>query len=139
MADEPMRAIPTSDPFAPERREIAGPLCEILDMAGDRVDPKPARSGLPTPVKRGHSPALSAPVIERFEVLFVSIAAAGQEQEASASRAWRFRPIDAADRVPVLRKPAAFAGIGRNGSAIEGRGFRRIRMTNASLLPVVTI
>jgi hypothetical protein len=36
-------------------------------------------------------------------------------------------------------EPATLAGTGRNGAAIEGRGFHRIRMTNSSLPSVVTI
>jgi hypothetical protein len=77
-------------------------------------------------------------VLERFEVLLVGVAAAGQEQQAAARILTGLRPVDPADRVPVGREPAAFAGVGWNGAAVESSGVRLIPLANSSLLPVVT-
>jgi hypothetical protein len=77
-------------------------------------------------------------VLERFKVLLVGVAAPRQEQQPAARILTAFRPVDPADRVAVGRQPAAFAGVGGNGAAVETRDLRRIPLANSSLLPVVT-
>jgi hypothetical protein len=110
-------------------------VAEILDVAGNRVHPEPAGPRLPAPVERRDPPATAPPVLHRLEVFLVSVAPAREEQQAAARLAGRFGPVDAADRVAVRRRPAAFAGFGRNGAAIE---CRRFRLANSALLAVVT-
>lgn len=139
MAGEHPRTGAAGRPFAPERGEIAGPLREVPDVAGDRVGAEAARARLTTPVQRGDLPALPAPVFQRLEIFLVGVATAGKEQQPAAGMVYRLPPVDPADCVAIRGEPAAFAGIGGNGATVESRRFRRFRVANFSLLPVVTL
>jgi hypothetical protein len=135
MAGEHARSVAPAGPFAPEGGEISGPLREVVDMAGDRVGAEATRAGLAAPVERGDSPALPVPVLQRLEVFLVCVSATRKEQQIAARFLDRIRPVDPADRLAVGRGPAAFAGIGGNGTTVKRR---RIVNPNSSLLPVVT-
>jgi hypothetical protein len=74
-------------------------------------------------------------MIERFEILFVEIAAPRQKQDRS-TRPGRGGPVDPAQRVAVRRVPAALARAGRNAAAVESVG--RV-LLNGNLSGVVTI
>ena len=138
MAGEHERTFAPLGPVAPEGGEVGNPVAEIVDVAGDRVRAQPAGAGLPAPVERRDAPALSPPMLQGLEILFVGITAAGKEQQVSSRLAAGFRPVDTADRVPVRGRPAAFTGADRNSAAVECRRAHLIRLANSALLPVVT-
>jgi hypothetical protein len=106
-------------PVRPERGEIVDPDAEILDMAGDMILAKSAGSGLPAPIGGRHPPARAVPLLERFEIFLIKVAAPGKEQDRALRRLPRTRPVDAAQEVPVGRLPAAFAGIAGDGAAVD--------------------
>ena len=110
---------------------------KVVDMAGDRVRAEPPGTRLSAPVERRDAPPLPVPVRQRLEILLVSVAAAGQEQQAAARRG-RCGPVDPANCVAIGSEPLRFAGIGGNCAAVESRRFRLGPMANSSLLPVVT-
>jgi hypothetical protein len=125
-------------PFAPECRKIGYPIGEVVDVTGDGVRAQPTGARLPTPVERGDAPASRVPVRQRLEILLIGVAPAGQEQQAAAGARFGLGPIDPAERMAVRRQPAALAGVGWNGASVESPRFRRFRLANTSLLPVVT-
>lgn len=135
MAGEHSPSVALAGPFTPEDGEIIGPSPKIVDVAGDRVGAEATRAGLAAPVERGDSPALPAPVLQRLEVFLVRVSATAKEQQMAARFLDRIRPVDPADRMAIGRVPAAFAGIGGNGTTVKRR---RIVNPNSSLLPVVT-
>ena len=139
MPSEDQRPGPLARPLAPECGQVGDPQGEVVDMAGDGVGAETARSGLAAPVGGGHPPALRPPVLKRLEILFVGVAPPRQEQQAAPRGPARVRPVEPPDRMSVGRGPQAFASSRRNGATVESRRFRRIRLANSSLLPVVTI
>ena len=119
---------PAPAPLAPECREIGGPGGEIVDVPGDRIDSEPARAGLAAPIGRGDRPALPAPVVERFKVFLVGIAATGQEQQTATRALRRRRP----SRSGGLRSHRARTS-GSRWRPREWRGGRNAALS--SLLP----
>jgi hypothetical protein len=77
-------------------------------------------------------------MLQRFEIFFVGIAAARQEQQAAARGAIGFGPVDAPDGMAVRGKPQAFPRSRGNGATVEWRSASLARLANSSLLPVVT-
>ena len=140
MSGQDMRAGRFGHPFRPESGQVRHPIAEIADMAGDRIVAEAARSTLPAPVGRGDVPAPVCPVVQRFQILLVIVAAAGEEQD-RAARILRL-PVDPADGVAIGCVPAALARCGGNGAPIEGRagsvGGSGFVLANTGLLRVVT-
>src|SRR5690606_21854560 len=129
---------PLRRPRAPQRGEVANPQREVVDVAGHRVVAEPPRTRLPAPVGRRDAPAAAAPVFEGLEVLFVSVAPSGHEQQGAAHEALGLLPVEPADRVTVGRDPALLDRAGRHRAAVEGRGRRLGYLANSGLPPVVT-
>lgn len=80
MADHNVRTRPLARPFAPEGPQIIHPDTEIFDMTGIGIITQPARSTLPTPVKRRDRPAGAMPMGQRLKILLVEIPSSAQEQ-----------------------------------------------------------
>ena len=139
MASQHQRTFAPVAPFLPERREVGDPGGKVVDMAGDFVGAQATGTSLTAPVCRGDPPAPAPPMLERFEILLVEIAPAGQKQQAAAGMPGGLRPVDPPDGVAVGGEPATFAGGRRDGAADDRRLFRLNLLANSSLLPVVTI
>jgi hypothetical protein len=138
MAGQDVRSFAGPAPVAPECGEVGGPGGKVVDVPGNRIEAEPARTGLAAPIGRRDRPALPVPVVERFEVFLVGIAATGQEQQAATRAFGRGVPVYPANCVAIGRVPVALAGGRGNCTAIETRAFLFIALANSILLPVVT-
>ena len=116
---EHMRAGGLRLPAAPQLAQILDPSGEIVDMASDLVGPEPPRPGLPAPVARGYLPAEARPVAQRFQILFVKVAAPGEEQDRAFGGRCRGGPVDPPDRPAIRRLPAAFTHAVCNRAALR--------------------
>ncbi|BBC74167.1 hypothetical protein AEB_P3299 [Altererythrobacter sp. B11] len=139
MAGEHMRTGRFGAPLAPEMREVADPQREIIDMAGGGIQPQPARSRLPAPVRRRDRPALLAPVLTGFEIFLIGIAPPRQEQDGAARRAIGRGPVQPPDRMAIGQAPPALARAMGNCPAIERRPPALGNVANLNLLAVVTV
>jgi hypothetical protein len=141
MADQDMRPRGRDAPLTPQQREIVDPDSEVVDVAGQRIAPEPAGPALAAPVARGDPPAAAIPVVQRFEILFVDIAAPGQEQDRAAPAVPRRRPVDPSHFVPVGGAPAAFRRLARDRAPVEMRkstGFAQSHKANSAKIRLVT-
>lgn len=79
------------------------------------------------------------PMVERFEIFFVPVAATGQEEQRAADFAVSAGQVDPPDRVAVGREPAAFGRV-RGDTATDGKvspGFRGL--ANVATPALVTV
>ena len=121
MSSQHMRPRCLSSPTVPEVGKIIHPYRKILDMTGHCILAEPTRTGLSAPIGGRHPPARAVPLLQRFEVFFVSVAPPGKKQDGAARLLRVARPVDTAQRMAIGSVPAAFLGVGGYDPAINRR------------------